>query len=233
MVLLALILAVAPTFAQEAAPWEVKKHEIIPALESSNLKPIDLQLIVAQGSRWDNRALLEQTIRKASGILSKCGVVLGEADVKTVVFTPKILHDIVTPPSNYMAAESPLMKGDLTDVRPLGFLYGSNVPDKGKAYNLKTIQDYERLVNSGFQSFKPVLNTFHITDVYVDNAKVPGKPRPSYQTFAHELVHLLGNLPHTPEHPNLMTAFEGAAGAKSGDLSEEQCQAIAGWPYTL
>ena len=50
-------------------------------------------------------------------------------------------------------------------------------------------------------------------------------PVPGFCVFAHELAHLLGNLPHVDYAPNLMTNADGA-GAKSGDLTEEQCTEI-------
>ena len=226
MMLFALLLSATSSFAQDIVPWKQTSQVMIPALEQSNLRPIDLQLVVEKGSRWDNAKTLESTLRKASGIISKCGVVIGEVDVRTVEFDPRITK-VFYPTSAYKVDMIPLMKGELSQVRPLGFLFGKSAPATiAKAYNLGMIKRYDN--SPGFESYRPVLNTFYISENWVDNAKVLGKKAASYNTFAHELVHLIGDLLHTKDTPNLMTEAEN--GVQSGDLNAEQCAAITKWP---
>jgi hypothetical protein len=226
LVALAALLA-APVRAQEAPLVEiVSRRVILPAsfipVTPTGAATAPLALIVEQGSGWDSSGSLEKTLGKASAIFARCGVTLGEAEVVTVRWSAEGLKrlNVVDP---YAGPSEMNVMGEalLPARRPIGFLFAkSSIPSTAKAYNKSTVETFE----GQYPDARRLLDTFWIT---IDQQTRPRRPDElaSFSVFAHELTHILGNLPHTPARPNLMTDSD-LPGSKSGDLLEEQCAAI-------
>lgn len=193
----------------------------VPATASAP-QVVPLALLVEDGSGWDAPGLLEHMLGKASAIFAQCRVTLGAAEVVTVRWTPEILRRLNNPDPYKGPAESAVMTDPLIPSRrPVGFLFGKNsVPSTAKAFNKSSTSVFA----SRFPEAKNILDTFWIT---VDWETRPRKvdEAASFSIPAHELTHILGDLPHTDASPNLMTNADGR-GAKSGDLLPEQCEAI-------
>ena len=182
---------------------------------------VPLSLVVEDGSAWNEPGRLEGVLGKGSAIFGRCGVSLGETQVVTARWSPaalKLLNDenpYKAPPQSAVLADPAIPAR-----RPVAFLFGpSSVASTAKAYNLKTVKDFE----TRWPEAARMLNTFWIT--FDQETRRKPDLGPGYSVFAHELTHLLGNLPHTPEYPNLMTDAEGP-NAKSGDLTVEQCAEV-------
>lgn len=180
-----------------------------------------LALVVEDGSAWDKPGVLEGVLGKASAIFARCGVTLGDAEVVTVKWSAEGLRRL----NDQNPYRGPAQMGVIGEPlipkrRPVGFLFEKSVPAVAEAYNADSVGRFK----PQFPAAAGLLDTFWIT---VD--ELTRKPRrdeaPSYSTFAHELTHILGNLPHTDAAPNLMTNAE-TPGAKSGDLTPEQCAEI-------
>lgn len=180
-----------------------------------------LALVVEEGSQWDRPGVLEGVIGKASGIFAQCGVTLGETEVVTVKWSAEGLRRLNDQNPYHGPAQMGVMGEPLIPARrPVGFLFEKSVPAVAEAYNADSVGRF----TPRFPAAAGLLDTFWIT---VD--ELTRKPRkdegPTYSTFAHELTHILGDLPHTDAAPNLMTNAE-TPWAKSGDLTPEQCAEI-------
>jgi hypothetical protein len=178
-------------------------------------------LVVEEGSQWDRPGVLEGVIGKASGIFARCGVTLGAAEVVTVKWSAEGLKRLNSDDPYQGPAQMGVMDEPLIPKRrPVGFLFERSVPAVAEAYNADSVERF----TPRFPAAAKLLDTFWIT---VD--ELTRKPRqdegPTYSTFAHELTHILGDLPHTDAAPNLMTNAETPQ-AKSGDLTPEQCAEI-------
>jgi hypothetical protein len=183
---------------------------------------VPLELIVEEGSGWEVPGVLEPMLGKASAILSRCRVTLGGAEVLTVRWSADALA-LLNHEDPYKGPEqmSVLDEPTLPALRPVGFLFGRNsVPSTAKAYNKSSVDAF----TARFPDAVRLLGTFWITR---DQETRPRRADelPSFSIPAHELVHILGDLPHTPVRPNLMTESE-LPGSKTGDLDDEQCAAI-------
>lgn len=182
---------------------------------------VPLALIVEDGSGWETPGVLEAVLGKASAILSRCRLTLGGAAVLTVRWSPDALsllnHE---DPYHGPAQMSVMPEPAIPATRPVGFLFGRSVPSTAKAYNKSSTDVFAKT----FPEATRLLDTFWITR---DQETRPRRADelPSFSVTAHELVHLLGDLPHTPARPNLMTESE-LPGSKTGDLDDEQCAAI-------
>ena len=182
---------------------------------------VPLALVVEQGSGWDSAGMLEGVLGKASAIFGRCGVTLGEAEVVTVRWSAEGLKRLNVSDPYAGPSETSVMGEPLFPTRrPAGFLFAKSIPSTAKAYNKST--------TAVFAAQHPeagrLLDTFWITIDQQTRARRADELE-SFSVFAHELTHILGDLPHTPARPNLMTESE-LPGSKSGDLLEEQCAAI-------
>jgi hypothetical protein len=225
--LAAAVLLAAPAHAGEAPLLEVVSSRVIltdsfiPVTPAAPLVA-PLSLVVEQGSSWQAPGMLEHVLGKASAIFARCGVTLGAAEVVSVRWSAEGLRRLnVQDP--YKGPEQTAVMGEplIPARRPIGFLFQpGSVPSTAKAYNKTSLEAFK----AQFPDSALLRDTFWITlDQQVR------KPKPdeaeSFSVFAHELTHLFGDLPHTRAHPNLMTD-DGSVGAKSGDLTDEQCAAI-------
>ena len=222
--LASILLLASPARAAEPPLLEVLGRRVIaPAsfIPVSNAAiVVPLALVVEARSAWDAPGVLEAVLGKASLIFGRCGVALGATEVTLARWSPEGLRrlNIENP---YKGPAQMAVMGDplLPARRPVAFLFANSIPSTASAYNVKSIEALSRQ----HPEVKSLLNTFWIT---IDRqTKRPADIAESYSVFAHELTHLLGNLPHTPASPNLMTD-EDTPGAKSGDLLEEQCVEI-------
>lgn len=227
LALAAAALLAAPARAGDAPLLEVVSRQVIRPASFIPVTPdapavVPLALVVQEGSPWQAPGMLEGVLGKASAIFSRCGVTLGAAEVVTARWSAEGLrrlnvNDPYKGPEQTAVMSEPLIPSR----RPVGFLFDkSSVPSTAKAYNKSSVDAFKRQ----FPDAGVILDTFWITiDQQVRKPKVDEAA--SFSVFAHELTHIFGDLPHTRLHPNLMTDDE-SAGAKSGDLTDEQCAAI-------
>ena len=226
--MIALILSLSLAHAQAPLGWEVLDEAVLaaPAAEA-NISQLPLDLLVEEGSLWSLSALRLQ-LSKSSTILRQCGVVIGEVSVQTVRYAPETLRALNVEDPYKGPAELYLMRGIPTPVaRPMGFLFAKSIPSTASAYNAESV----RRLTFGTIDASPLLNTFHITEQSISNRVVPGAAA-SYNTFAHELVHLAGNLGHIDLYGNLMSSRDGR-NSKTGQLTVEQCNAIKRFPLLV
>lgn len=181
---------------------------------------VPVTVVVEEGSAWAAPGKLEAVLGKASAIFGRCGVSLGAADVSVVRWSPEALKLLNTSDPYKAPPEAAALDASVPAGTPKALLFrASSIPSTAKAYNVKFVETFSRQ----FPETARMLNTFWITEDQESRRKPDIGP--SYSVFAHELVHLLGNVGHVPDHPNLMTDDDGP-GAKSGDLSPEQCAAV-------
>lgn len=183
---------------------------------------VPMALVVEAGSRWDNDVVLQRHLDKSAGIFARCGVELGEVEISTVALTAAAEAALRVSDPYAGATELALMSDvDLPTRRPLGFLTGVRRHySTASAFNVSSV----RSLSTPTRDHSPLLNTFHITANFENDATTPGATA-AYSTFAHELTHILGNLPHVAIPRNLMTNVDGR-GTHTGDLNAEQCAAI-------
>jgi len=208
------------------SPWTELKQDIIQAQGNADHRQIPLLFVVEGGSKWDGLAVLNAQITKVNTILAKCGVAIGEVAVKTVVWHEGLVNRINNASPYKAPAILELVKGaELPATRPVLFLFGKGLAQTAKAMNRTSVDFYART----FPESEAMLNMIVMTEQYINNTPVPHATA-TYNTMAHELVHLLGNAGHIPENRNLMSDFE-TRGSQTGDLNTAQCQAIQGFPY--
>jgi hypothetical protein len=227
LALLAAVLLAAPARAAQAPLFEIVSRKVLyPAsfLPVTPAAPLTapLALVVEAGSGWEAPGVLEGVLGKASAIFSRCGVTLGETEVLSARWSKEGLRrlnavDPYAGPAEIAVMDEPL----LPSRRPVGFFFATgSIPSTAKAYNATSVNAFK----AQFPKAPLILDTFWIT--YDEGFR---KPRPdtaeSYSMAAHELTHILGDVGHTREHPNLMTDDDGP-GSKSGDLTDAQCAAI-------
>jgi len=211
-----------------ANPWTVLSESVIEApAQEMGIRQLPLDLMVEKGSRWANPATLKATLNKSSGILRRCGVVIGEVRTQLIEFNPELLQSMRTHSPYKGPKELNLIQDVIRPLeRPLGFLYGSTSVDSvASAFNRTSV---ERL-SYGTIDARPLVETFHITEQWLDWRRVPGAVA-SYDTFAHELVHLMGDVGHIPVFGNLMSEHDGR-GSKTGALTADQCAKVAEYPF--
>jgi hypothetical protein len=225
MVLLLFILSLA--HAQVAPNWQVVGDRLISApAQEAGIRQLPLDLLIEQGSKWSNPATLKTQLDKTSKILRQCGVVLGEVRIQTVVWTPWVL-DQIRNASPYKGPNNLILMRDLETpvVRTLGFLYGlKSIASTASAYNRTSVAR----LSSATVDATPLVETFHITEHHLDYRTVPGA-NATYDTFAHELVHLMGDVGHIEVYGNLMSALDGR-NSKTGSLTAEQCELVNEYP---
>lgn len=180
---------------------------------------VPVAVVVEAGSPWDAPGKVESTLGKASAIFARCGLTLGDATVQSVRWSPEALA-LLNKEDPYKApAQALVLDASTPASRPAIFLFGpGTVPATAKAFNLSSMGAFSR-----FPESKRMLNTTWITWEH-EVRKAPDVAA-SYSTLAHELTHLFGDLGHTLDAPNLMSDAD-TPGAKSGDLSVEQCAAV-------
>jgi hypothetical protein len=185
-------------------------------------RAVPLALVVEEGSGWAAPGKLEAVLGKASAILGACGVSLGAAEVVTGRWSPEALRALNEQNPYKGPAQIAVMVEPLLPARrPLGFLFApGSVPSTASAYNASSVSNLSR----SYPQARSLLDTFWITFDH-ESRRRPRDESPSYSVAAHELVHLLGDLGHTLDRPNLMTDSD-EPGAKSGDLNAAQCAAI-------
>lgn len=226
MILLALAFSALQAHAQ---PFEVLNQDSLPAMGTPTSKTISLQLVVEAGTKWDNKTTLEETIAKTAKILSRCGIGLGETEIRTVKFEAG-LADRLNNASPYKApAEIEIAQGDISPTRPVFFLVGTSIGEKtiAKALNKKLVDTYSNYFPN--DPVDSLLNLGLVSQHYITNSINPAATS-TYNTFAHELVHLLTNDSHINVRRNLMSNFAGR-GMQTGDLTDGQCQQMMAFPH--
>lgn len=231
MLLFALLLNLAQ--AQTPAKWTLLKAQTLAPQGNPAHRQLPLQLVVEAGSRWDNEQTLVAQLKKTATILDRCKIALGEVEVRTVVFDPEVMKRVLnekprrmTMNGEMLSAEHELSEGETSTTRPLMIMIkGGPAYRKAAAYNRAYVAG--RLPY--FPEIESMLNMSILTDHYVENKPVPAAS-PTYNTFAHELVHLLTNEGHVLVPRNLMSEMSGR-NMQTGDLTQEQCQRMEGFPY--
>lgn len=205
-----------------ATPWVVLysgKFEIQTTTETSRIVP--LHLVIESTSGWDNLNIIELQVRKASGILSQCGLEIGDVSYEVVMLAPYV-HEAFKNPNPYKGpSEMILVNGITSPVRPLAFLFKRSTVNTASAFNQKSIT---ALSTGSTYDPRGLLNTSTISDNHILNSTKPDYLS-SYNTLAHELVHIFGDVGHVAEKDNLMSSLE-TPGSKSGRLNATQCQQI-------
>lgn len=222
-----LLLALSLAHAQTTPNWQVVSEKVIEAPASEvGVRQLPLDLLIEAGSKWSDPAALKTQLEKTSRILRQCGVVIGEVQIQTVVWSPLALEQIANASPYKGPKELILMRDIQTPVlKTLGFLYGlKSVPSTASAFNRTSI----RRLSSATVDASPLCETFHITEHHMDYRRVPGA-NATYDTFAHELVHLMGDVGHIEVYGNLMSAMDGR-NSKTGSLTAEQCALINQYP---
>lgn len=213
--------------AQVAPNWQLVGERVVSApAEEAGIRQLALDLLIEQGSKWNNPVALKTQLEKTSKILRQCGVVLGEIRIQTVVWTPWVL-DQIRNASPYKGPNNLILMRDLETpvARTLGFLYGlKSIASTASAYNRTSVAR----LSSATVDATPLVETFHITEHHMDYRTVPGA-NATYDTFAHELVHLMGDLGHVEVYGNLMSALDGR-NSKTGSLTAEQCELVNQYP---
>ncbi len=226
-----LLLAAAPGAAAREHAFRVVSErtiapaEFLPAGAPASLT-VPLTVLAESGSQWAAPAALEKALGKAAAVFARCGVALGAARALEVAWSPGALEslnlqDPYAGPSQLSVIDEPLIPAR----RPAVFLFGTSVPATAAAYSLSSVAQLAQIAPEA----RKLLNTVWITEDWHGRSWDPdfagGDIAPSFSVLAHELAHLLGDLPHTPEAPNLMSEASGP-GAKSGDLSPAQCAEV-------
>jgi hypothetical protein len=205
--------------------WRVRGTQVLPGPESQGqLRLIPLQLFIEAGSPWDSPSILSYTIQKTSRIIQQCNLALGEVSVTTIELTPAGTAAL----NDQNPYQGPSVRGFAQAVKdlpkPLGFLIDqqSGPFDMAKAFTRRSTDIF---VRSHGESMLPLNGTFYISSRWVDNRFVPNGTE-SYNTLAHEVVHLLGNIDHVEENDNLMSNRR-----KGGKLNAAQCAAMQRHPH--
>lgn len=209
-----------------AALISVLDTRTIPASAFSPATPaaaqvVPLAIVVENGSPWTAPGTLERALGKTSAIFARCGVTLGDAQVLTVKWTDEGLkrlnkNDPYAGPAQIAVMDEPL----LPTRRPVGFLFDKSIPPVAEAYNDSSVNRFK----GQFPAASKLLGTFWITQDELTRPRRKDEG-PTYSVVAHELTHILGDLGHTDDTPNLMTNDE-SPNAKSGDLTDAQCAAV-------
>ena len=224
MLILALALNLFQAHAQVlASPWNVLREEVLPAAGNPAHRQLPVTLIVEAGSKWDNRTVLLQTLSKTSTILGVCGISIGEAQVQTVVWQEGLMHRLENASPYNPPADLELVQGELPVTKPIAFLIGKGIYQTAKAANRKYTDAYKRMFPQA--DIEKLFGSIIMTEQYISNTPVPYATA-TYNTFAHEMVHILANTGHVMIRRNLMSEFEGR-GMQTGDLTPEQCSAMA------
>lgn len=186
--------------------------------ETNASKQLPLALIASENSIWADPKKTQEGIAKLQRIFMTCDISFSEVELWVVRFSDEVLGPIRRP--NPYKGPGELAVAQLENLpvtRPLGVLFGTEIPSTAKAYNAESV----RRLRTATIDPSALLNTFFMTHDWFDNRRVPGGSE-SYDTMAHELAHLLGNMGHIDVVPNLMTTHE-TPNSKSGDLTSEQC----------
>jgi hypothetical protein len=188
---------------------------------SSATKQFPLALVANKNSYWSDRDKTRVAVDKLQQIFMTCDVAFSEVDFWVVKFSDDVLEPIRKPNPYKGPGEIAVAKlSNLPSVRPLGLLFATDIPSTAKAYNAESV----RRLRTATIDPSALLNTFFMTHDWYDNRRVPGGTD-SYDTMAHELAHILGNMGHIDVFANLMSTYDGE-GSKTGDLTPEQCELI-------
>ncbi len=206
-----------------------------PGLERAPMKFAQLSFLMESGSGWQG-GRLEESLGKAAAILMQCRVGIGPAEVHIVRWTPEGLRRLNG--STGLTKLTVMSDRKIHKRRPLGLLFANGstpttrgpIPSTALAYNASSARDLTPV----FPEAGLLRDTFWITydQEYRDHTNRKNDEQPSYSTFAHELTHVLGDVGHVDDSPNLMSNKESARDpkSKSADLTNEQCAAIRRFP---
>ncbi len=227
----------APAAATEAlfpnGSVEVLSRETIRVGEGT----LPLALVVEAGSPWANRGTLLEHLNKSNQIFSQCGVGFGDVEIVNVRLSPGTVRAL-TSPNPYVGPAEVVYAGDeqLPTTRPLAFLTAQRRGYSGvNAFNLRSIPNaVQGRPPEAAARIRAMLDTVHIS---WDFANAYGSVQdmrafaPSFNTFAHELAHVYGNLEHTPVPYNLMSS-SSLRRSHTGDLNFSQCDAIRAYAHS-
>ncbi|MCC2677805.1 MAG: hypothetical protein K0R29_381 [Pseudobdellovibrio sp.] len=181
-------------------------------------------VLVDNESKWKSTSVMDAQLLKSSRIFEPCGVVLKKALVLNVSFTASGLAilgnerpDPSVGPAEILIARSGLPANIMT-----GVLVKNRTRERDVAYAFNR-SSVERASQSG-KDWSSLLYSYWVSDKYISNPPQSDYVA-SYSTLAHELTHILGDLGHTDDYPNLMSNSD-KAGSKSGALNREQCSEI-------
>jgi hypothetical protein len=210
---------------QASELWRVTGTSSIPTPDAEpTVRRIPIQLFVEASSPWSDGNALVHTIIKTSRIFQQCGLALGEVSVTMIELTPAGIEAL----NDQNPYKGPNIRGFAQAVkdlpRPLGFLFNqqSGPFDMAKAYTRRATDVF---VRSHGDVMLPLLDTFYVSSRWIDNRFVPNGTE-KYNTFAHEVAHLLGNIDHNEENDNLMSNRR-----KGGRLNSSQCASMQRYPH--
>jgi hypothetical protein len=226
-ILLSLLFSIQLHADPQPNPWTVSAEEVF----AVTARPVDRQIpmfvLVERGSKWDQRSVLQEQFSKVSRILSQCGLGLGEVLVQYVVFNPGALHAALNSSPYEPPGLLKLLEGEFSAVRPMAMLIGPSNERRAFAIHEKSVQFYRSLFpNSPVERMQSITL---LTDHYTTNAPVPAAAA-SYNTLAHELIHIFTNDGHINVHRNIMSAFDTPRGTQTGDLIQSQCEQMLRFP---
>lgn len=232
MLVLALLINLAQAqVAPPPATWLQTSEITLPAVGNPGHRQMPLQFVVQEGSKWDNLDVLNAQIAKVAGILDPCGIAIGPVEVKTVQWNPDVIDRLVkgkprrtSPMGLYLPAEHEVSEGEMSPTRPVVMLFSMSIPSTAKAFNRK----YTNLFKDYFPEVDAMLNITMLTENYIDNKPLVSADA-SYNTMAHELVHLFTNDGHIRVRRNLMSDYEGR-GMQTGALVPSQCVQMQAFP---
>lgn len=200
--------------------FNVKSSESI-ILESTATKSIDLILVVDENSLWKKENIQEH-LDKTQRTLSLCDIQIRSIEFVNVDLPEKTIAQLQVENPYKGPAELKIAKEGMPIDIVTGFMLRT-IKSKSIAFamNMSSVINSERYSN--MPSFRPLLNTFWISDNHITNRSTPNAEK-SYSTLAHELVHIVGDLGHLENNmrPNLMGGNDNYS--KNYYINPEQCR---------
>jgi hypothetical protein len=212
------------SFANEAIEknsyFDFKSSEKV-TLNSDANKYIDLILVVDDNSLWTKENMMSH-IKRTQRTLKLCHIQIRNIEFINVDLPQKTITQLQVsdpyagPPELKIANE-----GVPTEVVTGFMLRTINNKSIAFAMNISSVIRSERFPT--MPSFRPLLNTFWISDNHITNTSTPNAEK-SYSTLAHELLHIIGDLGHLENNmrPNLMGGNDNFS--KSYYINPEQCR---------
>lgn len=192
--------------------------------EAPQTETFNMVVLVDSDSKWNKDTVVHDQLAKTSKIFNSCGVSAQKVLVVNITFTAAGLAVVSNerPNPSLGPAEIPIGKAGLPKTIMTGFLLKNRTKERDVAYAFNRAS-VDRAPSFG-QDWSSLLYSYWVSDQYITSNNDP-QYLESYSTIAHELTHILGNLGHTDQRPNLMSNSDKRA-SKSGDLNAEQCAEI-------
>ena len=192
-------------------------------LATTQTNLINLVLVIDMDSKWTEIKLNEE-IEKTQRSLQICDAQISSIE-KVYVTLPMKTREQLNNQNPYAGPpELKIVLEGIPQKTMTGFLIDKYTRN-GTAFaiNRTSVERSERYPT--LPSYAPMENTFWITDNFIPYNSAPGADK-TYSTFAHEVVHIIGNLGHVENNPlpNLMGGNDAVG--KSYALTQQQCDAI-------